>query len=113
MFTYSTVELLYGTSGAREDTGSGWGMQWGGLRKLSSAGGTFNLLPLPCVGVRKYVYTLHEQSVFLTAFLLVPLVFFFFQDSFEMDHFQVFMKFVTKLLLFCILIFQPQGMGES
>ena len=77
MFTYPTVELLYGTSGARADTGSGWGMQWGGLRKLSSTGGTFSLLPLPCVGVRKYVYTLHEQSVFLTAFLLVPLLLFF------------------------------------
>ena len=78
------------------------GMQQGGLRKLSGAGGSLNLLPLPRVGVRKCVHALHEQSLCFLQPSCQFHWFSFFKDSF-MDHFQVFIEFVTKLLLFYVL----------
>ena len=44
----------------------------------------------------------------------MPLIFFFFQDFFDVDHFlkKVFIEFVTILLLCYVLVSWPQGMWD-
>lgn len=59
-----------------QELGSDWGAHSGSHRKMAKVLGNFHLLPLPCFGCKQVLaHPSQEESRFLTALLLVSLVF--------------------------------------